>query len=212
MSTPSSLGNIMFEQTSFFDEPPPTFRGAAIGDPDDERQQTLFFAVQETAQLTENISAHASDFKVRHGLRGSLIVSKRRHVTLCAAAAAFGRDIPIEFIDAAKAAVKSIRHAPLDVRFDHVEHFKESGAVVLSGPDNTSVAQFSRVLAAALKRHGLTPHAISTPHMTLLYEKQRQLEDLPIEPVVWTATEFVLLISHVGQSRYDVLGRWPLIA
>jgi 2'-5' RNA ligase len=47
------------------------------------------------------------------------------------------------------------------------------------------------------------------PHLTLFYDVCRIELRLP-EPIEWTVSEFVLINSLVGQSRYDVLGRWAL--
>jgi 2'-5' RNA ligase len=63
-----------------------------------------------------------------------------------------------------------------------------------------------RVAAAGLSvREGWS----FSPHMTLGYR------DAPafarsIDPIAWQVEEFVLVHSHVGQTRHDVLGRWRL--
>ena len=54
--------------------------------------------------------------------------------------------------------------------------------------------------------------AISTgfrPHMTLIWASRR-VDEYPIVPIRWTVREFVLVRSHVGQSRHEYIGRWPL--
>ena len=48
-----------------------------------------------------------------------------------------------------------------------------------------------------------------TPHLTVGYHPQ-MVERTEIEPIRWTAREFALVRSHVGQSRYDILKRWAL--
>jgi 2'-5' RNA ligase len=48
-----------------------------------------------------------------------------------------------------------------------------------------------------------------TPHMTLAY-KCRAVLETPIAPIVWTARDLVLIDSHVGKHRHDVLGHWTL--
>lgn len=48
-----------------------------------------------------------------------------------------------------------------------------------------------------------------TPHTTLLYDGQR-IESQAIDPVGWTAREFVLVHSELKKTRHNILARWPL--
>src|SRR5439155_1207844 len=48
-----------------------------------------------------------------------------------------------------------------------------------------------------------------TPHMTLLYDRQR-IEEAPIEPINWMVSEMVLVESLVGQTIHRHLARVPL--
>ena len=50
------------------------------------------------------------------------------------------------------------------------------------------------------------------PHVTLLRDKRRLLPSMPIEPVEWTVTEFVLVHSLLGKTTHRVLARFPLIS
>lgn len=45
-----------------------------------------------------------------------------------------------------------------------------------------------------------------SPHVTLLYA-ERNVEELPIEPIGWTVNEFVLIHSMRGHVHR---ARWPL--
>ena len=47
------------------------------------------------------------------------------------------------------------------------------------------------------------------PHVTVL-DGWRSVEEEAVEPVRWTATEFVLLHSRRGGHESVVLGRWAL--
>jgi 2'-5' RNA ligase len=50
-----------------------------------------------------------------------------------------------------------------------------------------------------------------SPHLTLLYwEGQPFL--VPVAPIAWEATDFVLIHSLVGETRHTELGRWSLIS
>ena len=48
-----------------------------------------------------------------------------------------------------------------------------------------------------------------TPHVTLFYDDRCVAEQV-VETIVWTAHEFVLVHSLIGQNRHVPLARWPL--
>jgi RNA 2',3'-cyclic 3'-phosphodiesterase len=56
-----------------------------------------------------------------------------------------------------------------------------------------------------------TTNAKTTPHMTFAYGEQ-EIAETPIEPLRWRAENLVLIDSHVGGHRHEVLGSWPLRA
>jgi RNA 2',3'-cyclic 3'-phosphodiesterase len=66
------------------------------------------------------------------------------------------------------------------------------------------------MLGAALTRGGLRRLANMnfTPHVTLLYDP-RSVDEYPVEPVVWTVAEFVLVHSLKGHRH---IARWCLRA
>jgi RNA 2',3'-cyclic 3'-phosphodiesterase len=70
---------------------------------------------------------------------------------------------------------------------------------------------FHALFGATLTRNELPcrVHTISTPHVTLLYDK-RVIDEQPIEPISWTVREFVLVRSLHGQSRHIDVARWQL--
>lgn len=52
-----------------------------------------------------------------------------------------------------------------------------------------------------------------TPHVTLSYNAPRLLPAVPLQPPLqWTLDELLLVIGHGDPYRYDVVGRWPLLA
>ena len=70
---------------------------------------------------------------------------------------------------------------------------------------------FHAALAARLGESGLGRFAAESfePHVTLAYDA-RMVTTEAVAPVVWTAHEFVLVHSLLGQTRHIPLGRWPL--
>ena len=49
-----------------------------------------------------------------------------------------------------------------------------------------------------------------SPHATLAYRTGTPFQQ-PVAPIVWNATDFVLIHSIVGATQHIELGRWPLI-
>jgi 2'-5' RNA ligase len=84
--------------------------------------------------------------------------------------------------------------------------------LVLLGDDGlVGVRALQQALDLAMAQiglgHGVREHY--TPHLTLLYDGCH-VAARPIEPITWTAREFVLVRSLIGQSRHEVLARLPL--
>jgi 2'-5' RNA ligase len=48
-----------------------------------------------------------------------------------------------------------------------------------------------------------------TPHLTLSYDNYR-IKERFVEPISWTVREFELVLSLVGETKYEVRGRWQL--
>jgi len=81
---------------------------------------------------------------------------------------------------------------------------------VLTGGDGVvGLTGFYKNLAGALlKTSGLRNTTSYTPHVTMLYD-DLAVKPQSVAPVEWTVREFVLLHSHMGQSRpYNILARW----
>jgi 2'-5' RNA ligase len=82
--------------------------------------------------------------------------------------------------------------------------------VLAASAPSASLRQFHADLGAALGGAGLrTERRSFSPHLTLLWDRL-QLKEAPVSPVSWMAREFVLLYSFRGESRHELLGRWPL--
>ena len=47
------------------------------------------------------------------------------------------------------------------------------------------------------------------PHVTLLYD-DALIDEHPVAPISWTATEFVLVHSLLGRTKHVILDRWAL--
>jgi 2'-5' RNA ligase len=83
---------------------------------------------------------------------------------------------------------------------------------VLRGGDGVAgLVGLYRELASAVLGSRVASSVVQafTPHMTLFYGSP--LAHVDIEPIEWTATEFVLIRSEMRSGKpYEVLDRWAL--
>jgi len=170
---------------------------------------SLFFALVPSAEDAQRIAQVAKTLRAEHGLTGKLLQPERLHVTL-RDLGGYEKGVPDDVVAAAKAAAAAVSMPCIDVAFDRLLHFPASRAVVLrSGTPNAPLAALAQTLGLAVREAGITTKASGTAHMTLMYD-ERGVPECSIEPVGWTATEFVLIHSLVGKTEHLVLGRWPL--
>jgi len=173
----------------------------------------LFFAVYPDPATAERISHLARRLLSEHGLHGNPFATQRLHVTLHYLGDHVG--VPDDIVTSACAAAAATVAAPCDLRFDRVASFdrkrRKRPLVLLSGDEATPLVRMRDALGEAMVAAGLerwvSPHF--TPHVTLLYD-DRRLAERAVEPIGWTAHEFVLMRSVLGQTRHMALGRWPL--
>lgn len=78
------------------------------------------------------------------------------------------------------------------------------------------LCRFRSGLCDTMQRMGFPASQIKptfTPHMTLDYAYPYEIPKPAIAaPIAWRTTELLLVISHYGQARHEVLERWPLTA
>lgn len=181
---------------------------------DSRQKHSLFFAFLPETRVAAASASLAGALRVEHGLKGRPRPPAALHVSLFEVQECDG-DVPPSVLKAACDAAAGIVAPVFDVTFDRAVSFggrSGSPPVVLRAEGgNHELIQFRRTLFAAMKRAGVGRNEKDqfTPHMTLLYDQQR-IDERPVQPVSWTAREFVLVDSFVGQSRYEIRGRWPL--
>lgn len=137
-----------------------------------------------------------------------LLEPERHHVTLWVS-----EDFPFAhgaLIDALSRAGDSVRAESFGLTLDR-----------LSGSTRTVALRPSRVvpslrdlqyrIAAAVAKQGAAdrPGWSFSPHQTLTYRKGAPFSR-PVPGFQWSVSEFVLIHSHVGLHRHDIVGRWPL--
>jgi 2'-5' RNA ligase len=143
-----------------------------------------------------------------YGLRGSPILQRHIHSTLWHV----GDDVsppPPALIATLATCANRVSMPPFKVSFDRVESFT-GGALVLRGEEGViGLEWLHENLAAALCMRGTRSFV---PHVTLLRDKRHLLPSIPVAPVEWTVTEFVLVHSLLGKTTHRVLARFPLIS
>ncbi len=176
---------------------------------------TLFFALQPALPDGERIAACAASDDAALGIGGQALVVARLHVSLHAVGH-YGDVFPTQDVERWMRAAATVRAVPFEVVFDRAATFGGKGhpRVLRAGSEEgaESVRQFHQALGIALADAGehITARRIE-PHMTVSYRGVAAAE-APIEPIRWTARDFVLIDSHYGAGLHEVIGRWPLRA
>ncbi len=147
-----------------------------------------------------------------HKLGGRPIGLERLHITL---APVFCAHLGLEEMVRRAIAVGSAMAGPaFPARLDltaSFAHRRERKPFVLSGQEGLAEliacqSELRRRMALA----GFEVRADYQPHMTLIWADRQVEEEYPIAPISWQVRDFVLIASHQGLSRYDVIRRWPL--
>ena len=172
----------------------------------------LFFALFPPAATAARVYALQQDLRVRHGLWGRPLAMDRLHVTLCHVGDYAG--LPQAIVAKAREAASRVSAPAFDVTFDRALTFtgrpRNRPFVLRSRDGAPGVRHLQHELGEAMSRCGLGRFARPyTPHMTLLYDTAEVAEH-PVDPMTWTATEFRLVHSMLGQTRHVPLGAWTL--
>ncbi|RZI83972.1 MAG: 2'-5' RNA ligase [Rubrivivax sp.] len=174
----------------------------------------LFFAILPPPDVAERIDHLAAQLRQQHGLQGPPHKVGRFHITLHHLGDYAG--LPPDVIAAASRAAESVVWPPFDLTFDRAMSFsghRSSRPFVLRGSDEglKTLVQFQQALGLAMTKAGIGRLVDTrfTPHVTLLYDRSL-VADEAIEPIRWTADQFVLVHSLLGQTRHIHLSNWTL--
>jgi RNA 2',3'-cyclic 3'-phosphodiesterase len=173
---------------------------------------SLFFAVFPDDTAAARIVEAAAKLRATHGLAPTATPSDRLHVTLNYLGAFQG--IPSGVVQQAVDAAASVSLPPIPIALGRIETFsgrRPKHSIVLAGQADESLLALERTLHDALQVAGIDTrrHARFVPHVTLFYD-ERRIETHAVAPVSWLAREFALVRNRLGQSRYEILARWPL--
>ena len=173
----------------------------------------LFFAVFPDADAAARIAQLAQQLRAEHGLHGKPLKPERFHVTLHHLGDYAG--LPQDIVAMASQGAAAVALPPFDIAFDRAASFcstPRNRPFVLQGDGGVAaVTVFQQALGVEMTKVGLGRWAKSayTPHITLLYD-DRCVAEQAVETIAWTAHEFVLVHSLIGQTRHVPLARWPL--
>lgn len=167
-------------------------------------QYRLFFALKPNplvARQTDHFAATLAP-----GVRR--IAPERQHVTL--ALADDRADYPYALVKMLLRTATAIQADPFDLPLDRLSY--GTGSVALAPSRSIPpMRALHQAVATAMTRAGAALRADwkFSPHQTLFYTKQAP-KQRPVAGFCWRVEEFVLICSHVGRTRHDILGRWPL--
>ncbi|MDO8251126.1 MAG: 2'-5' RNA ligase family protein [Rhodoferax sp.] len=171
---------------------------------------TLFFSIFPEADAAKAIAIQGAHLGRAHGLVSQPLPAHRLHVTLHDLGGY--AELPPDIVKTAREAGDAVAARAFDVVFDRAMSFPSSGTYVLCGGAGAAqLAAFRQSLGLAMGHAGLLVKRSFTPHMTVLYDRH-PIAEHAIEPITWTAKEFVLINSHVGKGVHEVLGCWSLRA
>ncbi|MEQ9507262.1 MAG: hypothetical protein RLO80_13470 [Hyphomonas sp.] len=176
----------------------------------------LFFAILVPSPLEEDISNLFENLKQRYRVRKTQIPAPRLHVTLFGVFA--GDSLPQRIVELSRLVGGAIRFVEFDLVLSRILSFRNTQTekpLVLVADANSArlvnrlVGQIGEAFTAL---SGLqTPRTRPiTPHLTLVWHRITVPEQ-PIAPVKLPVSEIALIHSHVGKSKYDVLGRGELV-
>ena len=172
---------------------------------------SIFLALVPDAGPAKRIYGVAEAIKRARHFEGNLTAIDRLHVTLFFLGEDEG-DARDYIVRMTYEAARNMCMPPFEVSFDRTTSFRGSPGhhpfVLLGGDGLRPLKLFRQALGAQLARNGLK-HLVKrdfNPHVTLLYT-EREVEELPVEPICWTVDTFVLIHSLDGHTH---LARWPL--
>jgi 2'-5' RNA ligase len=209
--------NAVFDQLSFLDDLPP---GPPVPPPmrsqgDDAPGvfHSVFFAAVADSSDAVRLHVQGRQIDRQLGVGGRALEAERLHVSLHAVGGYADVRPDADIVRWCRAAA-AVSCSSFDVVFDQVASFGgEGNPLVFKSSNEADRAGFLALhlmLGMMLANVGekIKPRSF-TPHMTLSYRGKR-IAETAIEPVRWRAHELVLIDSHVGAHRHDVLGRWLL--
>ena len=164
----------------------------------------LFFAVKPPAQVARQIDRFAETLDSS----ADRIRPENQHVTL-----GITNDepsYPYERIEALRQMGAGIGAAPFDLLLDRLSIGGRSAALRPSHRIR-GLSALRQEVARAMQGAGVQSRIgwAFSPHQTLFYRRSPP-EQRAVAGFGWRVEDVVLICSHVGHTRHDIVGRWPL--
>ncbi|WP_225041527.1 2'-5' RNA ligase family protein [Xanthomonas campestris] len=184
----------------------------SLGLGEEKTTERLFFAVMADAATATHAAQIGSSLLQAGLVEGKPLAPERLHVTLHHLGDYAG-GLPPSLVARATQAAERVVQQAFEVEFDRVGTFggrRSQLPCVLRGEEQVrGLYDLQGALGRQLAHVGIAGDAQYTPHMTLLYCNQ-SLPQRRCDPLRWTVTDFALVRSFLGQSRYQIEGRWSL--
>jgi RNA 2',3'-cyclic 3'-phosphodiesterase len=169
----------------------------------------VFFALWPGAHVAQALAAAAREAQAECG--GRPTAPEKIHLTLF-----FVGDVERGRIVSLQALAGTVRTNAFSLDFDAIGYWRHN-RIVWGGMRRCAEA-LSRLVANLQER--LLVEGIESetrpyvPHVTLVRNAQRGPKRTRLGPLAWDADDFVLVesVPAGGGVRYDVIGRWPLLA
>jgi 2'-5' RNA ligase len=171
----------------------------------------LFYAVRPPWPVCLGMEKLARDLGRAYHISRPVTVAQRLHNTM---APIDCRHMSLESAVArARQAAAEVRFPAFPVRYELTGSFTGrpgNHPLVLRGDEGlASLRGLREQLVTEMHRaHLRTDHGY-TPHITLLWG-DRMVDDNPVLPFEWIVEEFILVLSVIGHSHHEELGRWRL--
>jgi 2'-5' RNA ligase len=175
----------------------------------------LFFAVFPDPRTAVYLEGLARQLRHEYRLNGRAFPARRFHCSLFACELDHRDDTWLGVIGKLQDAATRVTFPPFRIAFNGVgssAHRDNRHPLVLVGDDGIyGATRLYSLLCAAIREDGFPckDDPGFRPHVTMLYDR-RKIGERAIEPVSWTVTEFILVLSLTGRSKYVLLQRWPL--
>lgn len=164
----------------------------------------LFFALKPSPIIARQTDHFAETL----GGGERRIRPEHHHVTL--AVTADYVEYPYAVIKALLRAGTAIDAEPFDLKLDRLSLSNRSAALRPSR-SVPLLNQLQKSIIDAMRGAGvaLRPRWTFSPHQTLFYRDGPPAQQA-IDGFLWSLDQFVLVCSHVGRTRHDILGTWTL--
>jgi RNA 2',3'-cyclic 3'-phosphodiesterase len=186
-----------------------------------EKKRSLFFAFLVPAELgsvAQNLAT--THIRAQGLLRARPLGVGRHHVTLCTVWDST-EPPPSALMEVSQRVGQSVSAGAtnFEIAFDQITGVERSFATAnllflhaRSGPVDSALRSFHRHLLTSLRQQRVKVDGRFSPHVSLAYYAHGiTVATQTVREFRWPVSELVLIDSRVGDTRYDFVGRWPLV-